>query len=50
SVCQMSFLNALDDFCLWPRPDPNTTADDVESGMVAWCTKAPSLQHLHMSL
>ncbi|KAF8997286.1 hypothetical protein BDQ17DRAFT_1248774 [Cyathus striatus] len=39
SMCQTSFLNSLDDFCLWAPPDPNSTVGDVEGGMVAWCTK-----------
>ncbi|KAG6836032.1 hypothetical protein H0H93_012122 [Arthromyces matolae] len=39
SLCQTSFLNSLDDFCLW-APDPaNSTVADEEGEMVAWCTK-----------
>jgi hypothetical protein len=38
SLCQTSFLNALDDFCLWAPPQPGTVAD-LEGEMVAWCTK-----------
>ncbi|KAG6889081.1 hypothetical protein C0995_003934 [Termitomyces sp. Mi166 len=39
SLCQTSFLNSIDDFCLW-APDPvNATVADQEGEMVAWCTK-----------
>ncbi|KAG6877616.1 hypothetical protein C0993_005620 [Termitomyces sp. T159_Od127] len=39
SLCQTSFLNSIDDFCLW-APDPvNATVADEEGEMVAWCTK-----------
>ncbi|KAG6897268.1 hypothetical protein C0992_002920 [Termitomyces sp. T32_za158] len=39
SLCQTSFLNSIDDFCLW-APDPvNATVADREGEMVAWCTK-----------
>ncbi|KAJ7910637.1 hypothetical protein B0H13DRAFT_2329170 [Mycena leptocephala] len=30
SLCQTSFLNALDDFCLWAPPKPNSTIADTE--------------------
>ncbi|KXN83446.1 hypothetical protein AN958_01425 [Leucoagaricus sp. SymC.cos] len=39
SLCQTSFLNSLDDFCLWAPPQPNSTVADTEGEMVAWCTK-----------
>jgi len=39
SMCQTSFLNALDDFCLWAPPDPNSLIADTEGEEVAWCTK-----------
>ncbi|KAG5722620.1 hypothetical protein E4T56_gene1355 [Termitomyces sp. T112] len=39
SLCQTSFLNSVDDFCLW-APDPlNATVADQEGEMVAWCTR-----------
>ncbi|KAJ7484748.1 hypothetical protein FB451DRAFT_1555186 [Mycena latifolia] len=39
SLCQTSFLNALDDFCLWAPPEPNSLIADTEGEEVAWCTK-----------
>jgi hypothetical protein len=39
SLCQTSFLNALDDFCLWAPSKPNSLVGNVEGEMVAWCTK-----------
>jgi hypothetical protein len=39
SLCQTSFLNALDDFCLWAPSKPGSTVADQEGEMVAWCTK-----------
>ncbi|KAF7350468.1 hypothetical protein MVEN_01352300 [Mycena venus] len=39
SLCQTSFLNALDDFCLWAPPKPNSLIADTEGEEVAWCTK-----------
>ncbi|KAK0194127.1 hypothetical protein F5146DRAFT_1034360 [Armillaria mellea] len=39
SLCQTSFLNALDDFCLWAPSKPNSTIADTEGEEVAWCTK-----------
>ncbi|KAG7451468.1 uncharacterized protein BT62DRAFT_916469 [Guyanagaster necrorhizus] len=39
SLCQTSFLNALDDFCLWAPSQPNSTIADTEGEEVAWCTK-----------
>lgn len=39
SLCQTSFINSVDDFCLWTPPDPNSVVGDVEGSMVAWCTK-----------
>ncbi|OBZ66243.1 hypothetical protein A0H81_13913 [Grifola frondosa] len=39
SLCQTSFLNHLDDFCLWSSPTANETIGDTEAVEVAWCTK-----------
>jgi len=39
SLCQTSFLNSIDDFCLWAPPKPNSTIGDTEGEEVAWCTK-----------
>jgi len=39
SMCQTSFFNALDDFCLWAPSQPNQTVADVEGEMIAWCSK-----------
>ena len=39
SLCQTSFFNSLDDFCLWGPPEPNAMIGDSEGEGVAWCTK-----------
>lgn len=39
SLCQTSFLNHLDDFCLWAPSKPNSLIADTEGEEVAWCTK-----------
>ncbi|KAL1715331.1 hypothetical protein EV715DRAFT_256395 [Schizophyllum commune] len=39
SLCQTSFLNSLDDFCLWAPSEPNSMIADTEGEEVAWCTK-----------
>ncbi|KAF9461649.1 macrofage activating glycoprotein, partial [Collybia nuda] len=39
SLCQTSFINSIDDFCLWAPIEPNSVVGDVEGDMVAWCTK-----------
>ncbi|KAG5640825.1 hypothetical protein DXG03_006891 [Asterophora parasitica] len=39
SLCQTSFINSVDDFCLWAPINPNSIVGDVEGNMVAWCTK-----------
>ncbi|KAG6855515.1 hypothetical protein H0H87_001783 [Tephrocybe sp. NHM501043] len=39
SLCQTSFLNSVDDFCLWAPINPGSTVGNVEGEMVAWCTK-----------
>ncbi|TFK35252.1 hypothetical protein BDQ12DRAFT_668743 [Crucibulum laeve] len=39
SLCQTSFLNSLDDFCVWAPSQPNSAVADQEGHMVAWCTK-----------
>ncbi|EGF97652.1 uncharacterized protein MELLADRAFT_73714 [Melampsora larici-populina 98AG31] len=38
SMCQTSFLNSINEFCLWGAPQPNTVVGDVEGEMVAYCT------------
>ncbi|PPQ86837.1 hypothetical protein CVT25_012557 [Psilocybe cyanescens] len=39
SLCQTSFLNSLDDFCLWAPAEPGHEVGDIEGSMIAWCTK-----------
>ncbi|KAJ6499719.1 hypothetical protein C8R47DRAFT_971354 [Mycena vitilis] len=39
SLCQTAFVNALDDFCFWAPPKPNSIIADSEGEEVAWCTK-----------
>jgi hypothetical protein len=39
SLCQTSFLNGPDDFCLWAPKDPDSVIADTEGEEVAWCTK-----------
>ncbi|GLB45554.1 putative macrofage activating glycoprotein [Lyophyllum shimeji] len=39
SLCQTSFLNAIDDFCLWGPDKPGSVVADTEGEMIAWCTK-----------
>jgi len=39
SNCQTSFVNSIDDFCLWGPADPNSLVADTEGEMIAWCTK-----------
>ncbi|KAG8821385.1 hypothetical protein FRC18_011346, partial [Serendipita sp. 400] len=39
SLCQTSIINAIDDFCLWGPPEPNSLIGDTEGEAVAWCTK-----------
>ncbi|KAL1700608.1 hypothetical protein EV121DRAFT_283272 [Schizophyllum commune] len=39
ALCQTSFLNSLDDFCLWAPSEPNSLIADTEGEEVAWCTK-----------
>ncbi|KXN92593.1 Pre-mRNA-splicing factor brr2, partial [Leucoagaricus sp. SymC.cos] len=39
SFCQTSFINDVEDFCLWAAIKPNSTVGDVEGEMAAWCTK-----------
>ncbi|KAH8112679.1 hypothetical protein DFH11DRAFT_1606411 [Phellopilus nigrolimitatus] len=38
-LCQTSFLNHLDDFCLWAPSKPDSMIADTEGEEVAWCTK-----------
>ncbi|KAH8928057.1 hypothetical protein BT69DRAFT_1237516 [Atractiella rhizophila] len=42
SMCQTSYVNSIDDFCLWAPPEPgaNATIGETERFEVAWCTKA----------
>ncbi|EGN98627.1 hypothetical protein SERLA73DRAFT_181179 [Serpula lacrymans var. lacrymans S7.3] len=40
SECQTSFVNHIDDFCLWAPATPNSTIADTEAEEVAWCTKS----------
>jgi len=39
SLCQTSWLNSLDDFCLWGPPDTGRHVGDIEGLMVAYCSK-----------
>ncbi|EKM79043.1 hypothetical protein AGABI1DRAFT_114547, partial [Agaricus bisporus var. burnettii JB137-S8] len=39
SLCQTSFINSIEDFCLWSAIEPGSLVGDVEGEMVAWCTK-----------
>ncbi|KAF8869056.1 hypothetical protein BD779DRAFT_797468 [Infundibulicybe gibba] len=39
SLCQTSYVNSLDDFCLWAPTEPNSIVGNTEGEMVAWCTK-----------
>jgi hypothetical protein len=39
SLCQTSWVNGIDDFCLWSSPKPNETIGDTEGETVAYCTK-----------
>ncbi|KXN91127.1 hypothetical protein AN958_02904 [Leucoagaricus sp. SymC.cos] len=39
SLCQTSFINDVEDFCLCAAIKPNSTVGDVEGEMAAWCTK-----------
>jgi len=39
SLCQTSFLNSADDFCLWAPSKPDSLIADTEGEEVAWCTK-----------
>jgi len=39
SLCQTSWLNAVDDFCLWAPSKPGHLVGDIEGEMIAWCTK-----------
>jgi hypothetical protein len=39
SECQTSFVNSIDDFCLWAPPKGPETIGDTEAYEVAWCTK-----------
>jgi len=56
SVCQDIWVNAVDDFCIWAPPTPNTGVATDEQIEVAWCTKggrgtrlmpAGTLQQVH---
>lgn len=39
SLCQTSFVNSIDDFCLWAPSKPDSIVANTEGEMVAWCTK-----------
>jgi len=39
SLCQTSYLNSLDDFCIWGPIKPDSQIADTEGELVAWCTK-----------
>ncbi|KAF7771853.1 hypothetical protein Agabi119p4_6164 [Agaricus bisporus var. burnettii] len=39
SLCQTSFINSIDDFCLWAPGEPGSVVANTEGEMVAWCTK-----------
>ncbi|KZT33858.1 hypothetical protein SISSUDRAFT_992597 [Sistotremastrum suecicum HHB10207 ss-3] len=39
SLCQTSFLNSLDDFCMWSSSQTDDTIGESEAREVAWCTK-----------
>ncbi|KAI0056579.1 hypothetical protein BV25DRAFT_1813774 [Artomyces pyxidatus] len=39
SKCQTSFVNSIDDFCLWAPISPDSTISNTEGEEVAWCTK-----------
>ena len=39
SLCQTSWVNSIDDFCLWAPPKPDSIIADTEGEEVAWCTK-----------
>ncbi|KAF7289885.1 hypothetical protein MIND_01362900 [Mycena indigotica] len=39
SKCQTSFINSIDDFCLWAPPEKDSTIGNTEGEAVAWCTK-----------
>ncbi|KAF8873485.1 hypothetical protein BD779DRAFT_1569969 [Infundibulicybe gibba] len=39
SQCQTSYVNSLDDFCLWAPMRPNSVVAETEGEMVAWCVQ-----------
>ncbi|TFK20391.1 macrofage activating glyco protein [Coprinopsis marcescibilis] len=39
SLCQTAHFNSIDDFCLWAPPRAGENIGNIESHMVAWCTK-----------
>ncbi|KAK9895457.1 hypothetical protein P389DRAFT_93414 [Cystobasidium minutum MCA 4210] len=39
SRCQTSFINSIEDFCLWAPPEPDSVVGNTEGEMVAWCTQ-----------
>ncbi|KAF7437207.1 hypothetical protein PC9H_004043 [Pleurotus ostreatus] len=39
SLCQTSFLNAVDDFCLWAPSKADSLIADTEGEEVAWCSQ-----------
>lgn len=40
SDARLLSLNAVDDFCLFAPPEPNSEIGNTEAEVVAWCTKA----------
>jgi len=39
SLCQTSYFNSAEDFCIWAPKDPNSIVGNIEGEMVAWCSK-----------
>uniref|UniRef100_A0A0S1MJK5 Secreted protein n=1 Tax=Phakopsora pachyrhizi TaxID=170000 RepID=A0A0S1MJK5_PHAPC len=38
SLCQTTFLNSIQEFCLWGAIKPNSIVGNIEGEMVAYCT------------
>ncbi|KAF6746967.1 manno protein [Ephemerocybe angulata] len=39
SLCQTSYFNSVEDFCIWGPIEKDSTVADTEGEMVAWCSK-----------
>ena len=39
SMARLLSLNAIDDFCLFAPPEPNSVIGDTEAYEVAWCMR-----------